>query len=117
MLSIEVDATEARRFGPWLRFACLPTPASLEDFDHYAAPNLDRTLIAELGATPPSPRPCSTGCCTGRGLKTTTVTPLVSGPPRAENLRNATAATRVRRRVGIHLEPCVVWRDVHETAV
>ncbi|MDI9977437.1 IS21-like element helper ATPase IstB [Rhodococcus sp. IEGM 1307] len=49
LLSIEVDATEARRLAGRLRFACLPTPASLEDFDHDAAPNLDRKLIAELG--------------------------------------------------------------------
>ncbi|MGW5153740.1 IS21-like element helper ATPase IstB [Rhodococcus koreensis] len=49
LLAIEVDATEARRLAGRLRFACLPTPASLEDFDHDAAPSLDRKLIAELG--------------------------------------------------------------------
>ncbi|MBS9376256.1 IS21-like element helper ATPase IstB [Rhodococcus sp. B50] len=49
LLAIEVDATEARRLAGRLRFACLPTPASLEDFDFDAAPNLDRRLIAELG--------------------------------------------------------------------
>ncbi len=49
MLSIEVDATEARRLAGRLRFACLPTPASLEDFDFDAAAGLDRKLIAELG--------------------------------------------------------------------
>jgi len=47
--SIEVDATEARRLAGRLRFACLPTPASLEDFDFDAAAGLDRKLIAELG--------------------------------------------------------------------
>jgi len=49
LLAIEVDATEARRLAGRLRFACLPTPASLEDFDFDAAPSLDRKLIAELG--------------------------------------------------------------------
>jgi DNA replication protein DnaC len=49
LLSIEVDATEARRLAGRLRFACLPTPASLEDFDFDAAAGLDRKLIAELG--------------------------------------------------------------------
>ena len=49
LLSIEVAATEARRLTGRLRFACLPTPASLDDFDYDAAPGLDRKLIAELG--------------------------------------------------------------------
>ncbi len=49
LLSIEVDATEARRLAGRLRFACLPPPACLEDFDFDAAPGLDRALIAELG--------------------------------------------------------------------
>ena len=31
------------------RFACLPTPASLEDFDFDAAAGLDRQLVADLG--------------------------------------------------------------------
>ena len=37
LLAIEVDATEARRLAGRLRFACLPTPARLEDFDYDAA--------------------------------------------------------------------------------
>ncbi|MGU3587464.1 IS21-like element helper ATPase IstB [Rhodococcus sp. C26F] len=49
LLSIEVEATEARRLAGRLRFACLPTPTSLEDFDYDAAPGLDRALITELG--------------------------------------------------------------------
>ena len=48
LLAIEVDATEARRLTGRLRFACLPTPARLEDFDYDAAPGLDRNLIGEL---------------------------------------------------------------------
>lgn len=49
LLRIEVTATEARRLAGRLRFACLPTPASLEDFDFDAAAGLDRQLVAELG--------------------------------------------------------------------
>jgi hypothetical protein len=37
LLGLEVDATEARRLAGRLRFACLPTPASLEDFDYDTA--------------------------------------------------------------------------------
>jgi DNA replication protein DnaC len=33
--------------GPRLRFANLPTPATLEDFDH--AQGIDRSLLNELG--------------------------------------------------------------------
>ena len=49
LLAIEVDATEARRLAGRLRFACLPSPATLEDFDYDAAPaGIDRALITEL---------------------------------------------------------------------
>ncbi len=48
LLSIEVEATEARRLLGRLRFACLPTPASLQDFDYDAAAGIDRKLIEEL---------------------------------------------------------------------
>ena len=49
LLSIEVSATEARRLAGRLRFACLPSPASLEDFDYDAQPGVDRQLMTELG--------------------------------------------------------------------
>jgi DNA replication protein DnaC len=49
LLALEVDATEARRLAGRLRFACLPTPATLEDFDFDAAAGIDRQLVAELG--------------------------------------------------------------------
>src|SRR6266545_180710 len=49
LLAIEVEATEARRLAGRLRFACLPTPASLEDFDYDAAAGVDRALLNELG--------------------------------------------------------------------
>ena len=49
LLAVEVDATEARRLAGRLRFACLPTPATLADFDVDAAAGVDRKLIDELG--------------------------------------------------------------------
>ena len=48
LLSIEVDATEARRLAGRLRFASLPTPATLEGFDVDAAAVVDRKLIDDL---------------------------------------------------------------------
>jgi len=49
LLAIEVDTALARRLVGRLRFACLPTPATLEDFDFDAQPGVDRKLINELG--------------------------------------------------------------------
>jgi DNA replication protein DnaC len=48
LLALEVEATEDRRLAGRLRFACLPTPATLDDFDYDAAPGIDRQLITEL---------------------------------------------------------------------
>ena len=48
LLAAEVEATEARRLAGRLRFACLPTPATLEDFDYDAALGVDRALVTEL---------------------------------------------------------------------
>ena len=48
LLAIEVDATEARRLAGRLRFASLPTPATLDGFDVDAAAGVDRNLIDEL---------------------------------------------------------------------
>ena len=48
LLAIEVSASQARRLAGRLRFASLPTPATLEDFDDDAAPAVDPRLIAEL---------------------------------------------------------------------
>src|SRR3954471_14504652 len=36
LLAIEVDTAQARRLLGRLRFACLPTPATLDDFDYHA---------------------------------------------------------------------------------
>ena len=49
LLAIEVDTALARRLVGRLRFACLPTPATLDDFDYDAQPGVDRALINELG--------------------------------------------------------------------
>lgn len=43
LLAIEVDATEARRLAGRLRFACLPSPATLAEFDYDAQPASTRT--------------------------------------------------------------------------
>jgi DNA replication protein DnaC len=50
LLAREVEATEARKLAGRLRFASLPTPATLADFDFDfdAAPGIDRKLIDEL---------------------------------------------------------------------
>jgi DNA replication protein DnaC len=48
LFAVEVNTAQARRLVGRLRFACLPTPATLEDFDYDAQPCVDRTLINEL---------------------------------------------------------------------
>ena len=48
LLEIEVDATEARRLAGRLRFACLPAPWTLADFDFSAQPGVDEKLIRDL---------------------------------------------------------------------
>ena len=50
LLRIEVDATEARRLTGRLRFANLPSPATLEDFDFDAQPGVDPALIRDLAS-------------------------------------------------------------------
>ena len=48
LLAIEVDANAARRLAGRLRFACIPTPATLDGFDVDSAAGIDRTLINEM---------------------------------------------------------------------
>ena len=48
LLAIEVSASQARRLAGRLRFASLPAPATLEDFDYDAAPAVNPALITEL---------------------------------------------------------------------
>ena len=50
LLRIEVTATEARRLAGRLRFACLPTTATLDEFDYDAQPGVDPHLIADLAS-------------------------------------------------------------------
>jgi DNA replication protein DnaC len=49
LLAIEVTATQGRRQASLARFACLPAPWQLADFDFDAQPSVDRKLVAELG--------------------------------------------------------------------
>ncbi|PLC11643.1 AAA family ATPase [Kocuria flava] len=50
LLGLVVEATEARRLAGRLRFASLPSPATLEDFDLEATPGLDAGLVNELAS-------------------------------------------------------------------
>jgi DNA replication protein DnaC len=48
LLDIEVGATEARKLAGRLRFACLPEPWTINDFDFAAQPGVDAKLIRDL---------------------------------------------------------------------
>ena len=48
LLAREVDAAHARRQASLARFACLPAPWQIDDFDFDAQPSVDRKLVAEL---------------------------------------------------------------------
>ena len=50
LLRIEVQATEARRVAGRLRFANLPTAATLDDFDYDAQPGVDPALLTDLAS-------------------------------------------------------------------
>lgn len=50
LLRIEVAATEARRQASLARFACLPAPWRIADFDYDAQPSVDRKLVEELAS-------------------------------------------------------------------
>ena len=49
LLAVEVDAVDERRRASLARFASLPSPFTLTDFDFTAQPSVDPKLIAELG--------------------------------------------------------------------
>ena len=49
LLAIEVAATTARRLTSLERFASLPAPWRLADFDFEAQPSVDRAMVNELG--------------------------------------------------------------------
>ncbi|MGH9156790.1 MAG: IS21-like element helper ATPase IstB [Acidimicrobiales bacterium] len=48
LLGIEADAVDARRRASLGRFASLPSPFTLADFDYSAQPSVDPKLIADL---------------------------------------------------------------------
>lgn len=48
LLAVEVDAVDARRRASLARFASLPSPFTLADFDFAAQPSVDPSLVAEL---------------------------------------------------------------------
>ena len=48
LLALEVTAAHARRQASLARFACLPAPWQIADFDFDAQPSIDRTLVREL---------------------------------------------------------------------
>ena len=48
LLEIEVNATEQRRLTSRMRFACLPEPWTLADFDFSAQPGVDEKFIRDL---------------------------------------------------------------------
>jgi DNA replication protein DnaC len=49
LLAVEVDAVEVRRRASLERFASLPSPWRLQDFDFDAQPSIDRAMVNELG--------------------------------------------------------------------
>jgi len=50
LLAVEVDATLARRQATLARFACLPSPWRIADFDFDAQPSVDRSMVMELAS-------------------------------------------------------------------
>ena len=50
LLRVEVEATETRRWNARIRFANLPSPWQLDDFDFSAQPSIDQKLVRELVA-------------------------------------------------------------------
>jgi len=85
LLALEVSDTEARRLAGRLRFASLPSPSSLEDFDYDAAPGVDRALIQELA--------------TCRYLETATNVLLI-GPPGVGKTHLAVGLARASAQAG-----------------
>jgi DNA replication protein DnaC len=110
LLQIEVDATEARRLAGRLRFASLPAPWTLADFDFDAQPSLDRKLVDELASLrfledatnillvgpPGSARRCSRSASPGKRSRpaTASTTPAPPTSPPAATAPPSRAAGR-----------------------
>lgn len=50
LLAVEVAAAQTRRHAGLLRFASLPAPYAIEDFDFSAQPGVDEKLVRELAS-------------------------------------------------------------------
>ena len=50
LFALEVAAAGARRHATLARFACLPAPWKIPDFDFEAQPSVDKKLVLELEA-------------------------------------------------------------------
>jgi DNA replication protein DnaC len=50
LLAVEVNAVQTRRHAGLLRFACLPAPYAIADFDFSAQPGVDEKLVRELAS-------------------------------------------------------------------
>lgn len=50
LLGLEVEAADERRRGSLARFACLPAPWRMADFDFSAQPGVDAKLVSELAS-------------------------------------------------------------------
>jgi DNA replication protein DnaC len=50
LLAVEVEAVETRRHAGLMRFASLPAPSAIEDFDFSAQPGVDEKLVRELAS-------------------------------------------------------------------
>jgi DNA replication protein DnaC len=85
LLAIEVDTAHARKLTGRLRFASLPTPATLDGFDYDAQPCVDKQLINELA--------------TGRYLATATNI-LMIGPPGVGKTHLAVGLARQAATIG-----------------
>jgi DNA replication protein DnaC len=80
LLELEVEATEARRLAGRLRFACLPEPWTLADFDFAAQPGVDEKLVRDLA--------------TLRFLDDATNCPATAPPPCSRSSTSATSSPR-----------------------